>query len=204
MPRPTTPGGAEVELRYIWAGQHVENVLHFSKPTDWDAIDLALLAEDVSTWAQADYIPLQTNQCSLVEVLATDLSDPAGPSVPKTTGLPVPGVDTSGSVPNNVTVAVREGTAGRGRSFRGRTYFIGLNKPQISDSTLLPIVVTAIKDAFESLMLYSFTVSDTQWCVLSEISGGAPRANGIMTPIVSISVDPTTDSQRRRLPGRGQ
>jgi len=204
MPRITTPGAAEVEVRYIWNGQAVENVLHFHRGTDYDVDGLNNLAADVAAWAIANLIPLQTAICAFTEVLATDLSSNTGPQVSYTTGLPVVGTDGSGSQPNNVTVAVKAGTDSRGRSFRGRTYFIGLCLNEVIGSTLTSTALAAIKAAYEALRDYPFTDGSSKWVVLSEVHNNAPRANGVTTDVTTVSVDPTTDSQRRRLPGRGR
>jgi hypothetical protein len=40
--------------------------------------------------------------------------------------------------------------------------------------------------------------------VLSTVHAGAPRVPPILTPITGVAIDSTLDSQRRRLPHRGQ
>jgi hypothetical protein len=204
MTRPTTPDGAEVQLIYAWEGQSCENVLHFHGPVDWDAAALTTLAVDVTTWWEANLAPLTSDAVSLVEVVATDLSSASGPQIVSTAALPLLGTDHSGTQPNNVTVAIKQLTASRGRSFRGRTYFVGLSLNEVVASFLAGGVAADLVTAFRALRDFTFGVAGTEWGVLSEITAGAPRANGIITPITDVAVEGTTDSQRRRLPGRGR
>lgn len=204
MPRVSTPNTAEVEVRCTQDGQQVENVLHFVGSGNYNESELNLLANDVATWWIASLQSITGNTVTLNSIVATDLSSPTGPQVTFTTGLPQTGTEGAAALPNNVTVAVKLLTASRGRSFRGRVYFIGLGEDATDGSTLHDAAVTGIKAAFEALRDYPFSSNDSAWGVLSEVTAGAPRTEGICTPITTVSVDATVDSQRRRLPGRGR
>jgi hypothetical protein len=114
-------------------------------------------------------------------------------------------------LPNNVTLTVSFRTANRGRSFRGRNYVVGLGETQVAGNTVAPSVITAF-DGIYSQLLASPVAAIATWVVVSRFSGvdpvtkePIPRVTGIATPITSVTVvDNVVDSQRRRLPKRGQ
>lgn len=152
------------------------------------------------------------NVVTLRQVLATDISVAGGLSVIGTTGLPTTGGNNTTGYPNNVTLAVKWGTGLAGRSFRGRTYHIGLVITQVdTNDNVVASELNAIVGAYDALRtaLDNATLG-VEMVVVSRYSGvdanhkPIPRVTGITTPISGVSADPVTDSQRRRLPGRGQ
>lgn len=204
MVRPTTDKTAEVSMRFTYDGQQVENVYHVIQADEWNATTLMSLAEDFDTWWHTNLQPSLPNDLVLREVVATDLSSATGPSVTFPATSPQAGAQNVESLPNNVTLAIKWLTSSRGRSFRGRTFHLGLSDTVVLRNTATDALIAQLQTAYEAL-LTSITAGDgAALCVLSEVSGGAPRANGICTEITGVSIDPTIDSQRRRLPGRGR
>jgi hypothetical protein len=103
-----------------------------------------------------------------------------------------------------VTIAVSWRTGITGRSFRGRTYHLGLSEAQYVGSTLEVTPAGLILTAYDALLTTINAISGNQMGVLSRYADKAPRVNGLLTPISNVEfVDLVLDSQRRRLPLHG-
>lgn len=198
-----TPYGVRVELVYSWETQIVENVLNYRGEEVPDATELRQIGLEAITKWLATIKDMQSIFVSLISVKVTSLETQFSPGVEVTTGLPVTGSVNSVSVPNNVAVCVSLSTPLRGRSYRGRIYHPGLPTTMVSGSTLTTGVVAAMIDAYTDWLTINTLNREYTLCVLSKTQNGTPRAQGVLTEVTSLLVDPTVDSQRRRLPGRG-
>lgn len=212
MPFVPAPNTALVELRGLMDGQQVENTLYFRLGATISPSQLIDLCNNIEGWWLANYAPLTSNAHSLVEIVATDLTTATSASVSVSPVGGDPGEQSSGFLPMNASLAVSFRTAARGRSFRGRNYFIGLTESQVDGNQVQLGTVGAIQDAYE-LLLPSGGLFDEDWIwvVVSRFSGvdgdgvPVPRTTALTTPIISVViVDRTIDSARRRLPGRGR
>lgn len=202
MPFIRVPNTVMVEMVYRWDGQTVENVFHASNAVSYDETDIADLLDVFRLWGINDALPTMSNTVTLVNLIGTDLDSATGPRIEDATGLPVAGSAVSPSMPNNVSVVVKWTTANRGRSYRGRTYWIGLREDVVAANQIVAAQQTAIVNAATAL-LADVALAGWALVVASRYTDNAPRAQGITTPITGFSVEPTIDSQRRRLPGRG-
>lgn len=207
MPFVPVPNVAQAELVCLWDTQRCQNVLHYSKASPWTVDHMEELAagliEKWETWLQ----PSVTSTLSLVSVGVADLSAQNAPAIEYTTGLPLAGeAESSPSLPNNVSCVFTKRTALRGRSYRGRIYHMGFVESQVTGNALIPSVTTALTSAYSQFMSVSLPVAvdEAILCVVSRYTGGDPRSEGIATPVTAITSDGIIDSQRRRLPGRGQ
>jgi len=204
MARPPTPDVAEVTMTFLQDGQYLVNKHHFKNTAGWDEGSLNNLGTAIREWWNTELKEFVSNTVSLVEIEVIDLSPASGLGITVSTGLPISGTLSDPPLPNNVTVAVKKGTGLIGRSFRGRTYHIGLTETAVAGNTVAPGNVSALRDAYDALKEPLGEVIPVDLCVLSETTGGAPRVTGICTPVTGIAIDPIVDSQRRRLPGRGR
>jgi len=194
---------ALAELVYNQEGETVENTLWCDKGTSIALADLTTLAEDLVQWWDTSMDTLTSSGTSLVLVRVRDMSTEAGARIEHTTGLPLVGLVATSGQPNNVTVTTTLLTNSGGRSFRGRNYFVGMpstarNTANTVSTTWAASLRSAYLDLIDLLALDSWTL-----VVASRFSLGAPRESALLTPVTGIKVDRTTDSQRRRLPGRG-
>jgi hypothetical protein len=210
MPFVPVPNAALAEIRMTVDSQQVENTLWFAGTTEPDAPSLVTLANNVAGWWIDNYAPLVGAEVILREVYVSSQHSADGP-----TSTFVPPVTTTGAIseevmPNNVALTVSFRTAFRGRSRRGRNYVVGLVQSQVVVNTITAAVAASWIDAYEAV---GTAVSGTgfTWVVASRFSGvdadgrPIPRAEGIVTPVSAVViVDRIVDSQRRRLPGRGQ
>lgn len=195
---------AQVELRYLWDGQRCENVLYFTNDAPYTASDLSDLALAVFDWWQDNMRAAMPATLALNEVYCTDISSATGPvhSYAPTSG----NVGTSAgiSMPNNVALAITFRTGQRGRSGRGRNYIPGLTETNVTNNEVAAASVDYFQDAYALLMSGAFAGPGI-WSVVSRYTGNAPRLIGQSLPVTSVAiVDAVVDSQRRRLPKRGQ
>jgi len=197
-------GVAQCEVRCLLDGQRVESILYFylgSNPTDSDFTDLG---EALITWWDGSLSPNLTTAITLREIYITDLSGQTNPTytvVPS--GGPIPGERSVASLPSSIALCVSFRTNGRGRSARGRNYVGGLATADVDESLFLDTRASSVIADY-SLLLAGGGWTNGEWVVLSRITNGAPRAQGLRQTITSVVVtDLAVDSQRRRLPTRG-
>jgi len=200
-----------VETRMRLVGQKCENTIWVNSEDLLDETALALIATTVKAWWISDYAPLVSDLVSLEEVTVTDQTTETSGQV-SVSGDHELGGQIGGTVPTNSTFAVSFRTASRGRSFRGRNYIVGVPTEQLAETNVVTSswaddVVTAYTNLLSQLGDAGF-----QWVIASRFSGvdpdtgkPIPRETGVITPVITVvAADLTLDSQRRRLPGRGQ
>ena len=195
----------QLELRHLLDNQQVENVLYFRNDNGaWGDQEAATFAQTIGAWYTAGPLAQLSNALTWREVYITDLSSVNGFQVTVPLVPPTPGGVNDEPMSNNVAVCVSFRTANRGRSFRGRNYLAGIPVGAVAGNNLTTAFVNAINDAYGDLQGIVGAVGVT-WVVVSRISLGLPRAQGVATPVqAAFLTDTTVDSQRRRLPGRGR
>jgi hypothetical protein len=192
------------EVRMLAAGQQIENTLYFRPDPTGAATSMADLGADLLLWWNNDYAPAIPADITLREIHITDLSSATSGVHTQPAPTPAPAGDrVSALLPNNATLCVSFRTALRGRSFRGRNYLAGLGEVDVTLSTVSAGLQGDVLAAYNALLATPIT-DNWIWVVVSRFSGGAPRPSGVVTEVTSVViVDPVVDSQRRRLPGRG-
>jgi len=204
MARIPTENVAEATMTFLQDGQYLINKHHYKNTAGWDAGSLNNLGTALVEWWDNDVKSIVAPNVSLIAVDVIDLTEDSLLGISVTTGLPVVGTDPSVALPNNVTLAIKKGTGLIGRSYRGRTYHIGLTEAEVTGNTVHGPTVTALLNAYEGLKQPLGVLIPVDLCVLSEVENGAPRTAGVCTEVTGFGVDPVIDSQRRRLPGRGR
>lgn len=193
------------ELRYTYGSVKMENTLYFQGSAGVTPALGITLGNALISWWNAHFKAPSPTAFSLVEVHVTDLSTQTSFTESVTTGLPSAGSSTVDGLPFNVAFCISFRTANRGRSGRGRNYVAGLTEADTQYSTIISTRRAAIVSAYLLLVGAGTFVAGLQWVVVSRFSGGAPRLNALVQPITTaFAVDDITDSQRRRLPGRGK
>lgn len=200
----SVPNTIQANLRLTWQGQEVENVFHFLAPGTVTGADLAAVAEGVEDWWVTNMPVMVNADCQYREVYAVDLTTQTGGVFTASGGSGTAGVAGAPSLPNHNTIAVSFRTAFRGRSYRGRAYHIGLTEAQVTGNEVVPSIVTLLSTTY-SLLLNEASFGGCQLAIASRQLNNAPRLIGVATPVIDVVLaDPTVDSQRRRLPGRGR
>lgn len=201
---PPAPGVARVTLELTHLNQLCRNVLHFQRRDGDPGVNLQDLAAAVGNWWDTQLQNLVSNDTTLVNVTATDLSQYGAPGTIWTPAAPLVGSGGTSGSPGNVTVVMSLVTPLRGRSFRGRIYHVGLAQTWITGNRLVTTHQTNLLTAYTGLLgLQQAPSTPLDLGVLSYYNGGALRAAPLFTPVVNIKTDGLIDSQRRRLAGRG-
>lgn len=197
------PNTCQLELIYNYAGERCETVLHYLKASPWDLADLTELCVAASALFVSKHLILAPTNFILSLVRATDLGSQTGPVVDHGTGLPLPGIIASPSLPNNCCMVITKRTAQRGRSFRGRIYHPYLVEPGVISNDVIPTTAAAYVTAWNFFKVIPITADEAIMCVVSRFADKLPRATGLSTIVTNLTTDAVVDSQRRRLPGRG-
>lgn len=205
MPYVPVVNVAQVEMVYSQQGQVVENVFHVQAPGALNAGNLATIANEFGQWHELHLNLVQNSGISLNLIRATDLTTALGTGIEFAAGLPRSGGGGGSPSPMNVTLAVKWITGFRGRSYRGRSYHIGLREEDYVGSTMLSARLASIIEAYRQLLVMFATDMPTYSpVVVSRRNNKVPRITGVASIIVGVTAEATTDSQRRRLPGRGR
>jgi hypothetical protein len=196
--------GRKVVMRFTGAGQQECNVYYVTDPSPADVSSLNAIADVFLTWWDTNLRAAVSNNTTLDAIEVTDISTEGGFGIEFTSGLPLAGGAGGGLLPNNVTVATKLTTGRTGRSYRGRKYFVGLGNDQLAvdKQHITAGFQAALQGAYE-LLISELITAGVQLVIASFVSGGVPRTTGVATPVIGASVNPTLDSQRRRLPERG-
>jgi len=204
MPFIPVPTAVQCVVHQRLDSQVVLNDLYFSHPGGvFTGVEMAALATALFNYWAANMLPLQSAQLTLERVAVRDLNIDTGLIV-ESIGAITPGGQSNDFLPNNVafTTSFRTGLAGR--SFRGRNYFAGLTEQLVTANLIDAATAAAIVDAYAGMVGLGTVSAGWLWGVVSRFTGGAPRAQGVITPITTVlAVDNIVDSQRRRLPKRG-
>jgi len=192
-----------VELIFEAYGQRVENVYHVTDSLSMSEGIMADIGYAFVQWFNTSGKLSMSSSIKLVKIVLKDMESRTGPAIEYVVGLPIEGgLQTGVELPLNVTAAVSWGTPLRGRSFRGRTYVVGLRAGQVSGNQLTSQARLDLIDQYADLVSAIGTAGFTL-VVVSKYSNKAPRTTGIATAITSVNVNIDLDSQRRRLAGRG-
>jgi len=107
------------------------------------------------------------------------------------------------TLPANVSAVISLKTPYRGRSYRGRIFFVGLTVNQTLGSKVDDDVRSALDASFDYWDLLDVSGEPYALVVLSRFTNKAPRTTGIHTDVQRFATSIVCGSQRRRLPGRG-
>lgn len=194
----------QVELFMSWDSQLIETVLHF-KPVvaGFNLTQIGDLGDALVTWWNANLKASAPTTLSLTGVKLTDLTDATASVVDISSGLPIVGTSVSPSMPNNVACVFTKRTAKRGRAYRGRIYHPGLTEAAVVGNTVAAGSVSGFITIYN--LLRSFTANTKVWnlVVVSRQFEGQPRLTAEVEKVTGFTSDGIIDSQRRRLPGRG-
>jgi hypothetical protein len=199
-------------------GSYASNGFWVRKGAAWTTTELLLLGATLKDWwvtgdgTQKPYNFVNANY-ELAEVNVRDYTTASSAAVSYNTGLPV--VGNSGSttpLPMGMSFALTLRTGLAGRSYRGRTYLLGLDVTDLTSELLNSVSSSAAADfvlAYNAMITAISGSDPTQALVVCSRhwNGGvakAPmisRAAGIMTPVIGFGFSKLTlDFQRSRAP----
>lgn len=205
------PGILQLDARYLWQGERCENSYHVDNGSGahWSQADMLTITTALGGWDLAHLVSGVSANRILTSIHARDLTD--ANSAERDDTYAQPGTATGTDLPNNVTIAIKWATGKAGRSFRGRTYHLGMLENQVANNRIVSAEFTFLTNAYLALISAISGTGKGTLVVLSRFSGvdsngkPIPRSAGLSTPITSVALaDDTVDSQRRRLPGHNR
>lgn len=196
------PLGFKAEVKFSLAGELMVNVYHFKSTVPVTTVNMTIIAEIIRDAWVAQVQDLQGAAVSLQEIVMTDISVEDGAQVIFVDDLPQAGQALGELLPFNVAVVISNKSGFTGRSRNGRTYIGGFTENFVAGSTPAIEILTNLL-AYHITIADSAGAADASFGVASYISDGEPRTEAVFTPYDVFTVDGVTDSQRRRLPGRG-
>lgn len=188
-----------LELVYDWQGETAENTLYFEKSDGWDIGEMQNLATDVNEWWNENLAPITSSSVELEVIRVTKLDTQFDLFYELAPAVPYQGDETDPSMPNNVSVTTTFQSGKRGRSFRGRNYFVGLTENNVSGNLVDPVFQAALQTAYE-LLNGAISTTLTDHVVVSRFGNGIPRVDAIVSEVIAYRAGQTIDTQRRRLP----
>lgn len=197
------PNIAQIQVVGRVDGQVTINNLYFEVSGGGiTAVNLEAITIAVQNWAVSQLAPELSEDWSFERAIGVDLTLVDGARVE--VANPTPGGIAGEAAPNNVACCVSFRTSARGRSYRGRNYIPGIPNTVIDLNAMDPAFLSSISGTY-SLMIGAGTFeAGWQWVVLSRQTGGVPRANGIGSPVTSVTFStPYVRSMRSRSVGRG-
>lgn len=195
------PNTLYLQVFYLQDGQQTQNGIYFDKSPDWTLSDINLAVDAFSTAWELQVMPELSQDIEMRGVKGTDLGNQFAAVVEKDLVTPVAGGRTADMLPNNCSWCISFKTQQRGRSRRGRIYIPGIPENEVSANTISLTWSTLILSALNGVVsAVELTGSGIRHVVVSRTTSPAT-----VTPVSEIGAfDRTIDSQRRRLPGRGQ
>lgn len=208
MPLPFVPFAGTVlcEILGRIASQVVETTYNFLTTETIDEPYLLNLADNFRAAWVGRFLPLLSSRLSISQSKATSLVSSTAPSQLFTHSPNSGGVSDSSGPPNNVALAMKNSTAKRGKSYRGRNFLMGIpNAALDSDrdlvtNTFVGDLLDAYDDFINDLLIFD---ANLQHVVCSRQQGGVRLTTGVRTPVNAVSINNVLDSQRRRLTDRG-
>ncbi len=187
----------------------------------WTGADMDTMLAAFHTWFDTgngvqSYVKLMSHHCALNAITGRDMTTQHGLSHVYQTGLPDAGLAIVNAIEAGCTKAITSRTGLAGKSYRGRTFLIGVDVTKVATPEIGTIDATYCANAvlaFNSLI--TAVPAAVATCTLVVCSrfyqpGGPhtatlPRATAVLTPITSFGFhDLNVDFQRRRAPGHGR
>jgi len=200
----SAPNIIECQLRYTWDGQQCMNRFHAHVGSGPTESQCAFLASEVASWWIGNVKALVPATLALREVYCKGLENENDVQATFSAGLPSVGTSGADSCPNNVALCLSLRTGLTGRSAHGRWYWAGLCESQVSGSRVAAGTLASIVAAVDNLRSV-IIAAGLEWMIVSYRNAGIPRPGGPVYFVVNdiLAIDDVVDSQRKRLPGRG-
>lgn len=202
------PNTAKLLLQFVVDGQKVENVFYAQDEGGWTPSKLMVLAQAAFDEIETNWMSSFNSDCSLVSVVARDMSTEGGSLVTFGGSGPVGGTQTGTPAPNNVTLAIHKVLGISGRHSKARAYWPQIRvNDLVSPNTIAASAAATICQHYRDLKVAIETVDGITALLGSAelVDGGVALAVGIFHTILDfVCLDLVVDSQRRRLPGRGR
>lgn len=190
MPVPYVPGEnvAQVEVIANALGVTMENTLYFQYSGGISAAELKGLCNDVCATWNSEHRLVMGAFLQVTQVYGTDLTTDTSPTANADDLLPFVGTVESDPLPLTNTLSISFRSAARGRSGRGRNYWMGLAESQVQGNFVLNTPAVVMQEAYEAMRGQDAVRDGWIWGVFSRRVNGAWRTAGLFRPITSVVV----------------
>jgi hypothetical protein len=186
--------------------QFAKNVFGFKKNAGGiTAADLTALKDLYIAWETDLGNNDRSSNIELMNVYIRELSTQNGIILDFPVSPAIAGARANSVLPMHTTLAVKHRTGVAGRSYRGRTYFIGLCEGDVIGDFVATARGDTIRAALQDLRVDASNAGTFVQVVISRQLNGVPREIGVGTQILgTVLEDYRVDTQRRRLSGAGE
>lgn len=197
------PTVAQFRIEGQYLSQNYNNVIYADSPREWTAELLTAVSAAIGSWLSVDLLPNFVNQLVLTGITATSMAGINAPQIFNPFVTPIVGGVNEAGLPGSVAIVATKKSQNRGRSGRGRTYFAGLSEGVVTGNTVAQGWIDAVNANLAELE-EQLLAADARHVIYSRFSVGLPRPVGIAFPVLTYAIENNVvDSQRGRLPGRG-
>jgi hypothetical protein len=141
-----------------------------------------------------------SNTTFLTRMRFRDLTTINGQVLDRTQGLPLQGSLTSPALPNNVSFSLKKNSGLAGKSYRGRTYMLGLTEADVTANSISGGSASAFVDAFNEAIILVGSEDTYAMAIVSKYTAGNPRANALVNNVAGFTyADLVVDTRRDRL-----
>lgn len=203
MPFQAVPNVAQCTVQGSVDAQLTINDLYFEiSGGGITPFNLGNLVASVDNWANATLAPLLSDDWSYTKTRGVDLTTNFGPVAEQAT--PTVGGTAGEAAPNNVAACVSLRTANRGRSGHGRNFVPAIPNSLITLNTLDTGFVSAILNAYNTLVGGGTFLAGWQLVIVSRRLDGSARPTGLAIPVTEATMTtPYVKSMRSREVGHG-
>lgn len=196
------PECAMFEVFLTANGQSMENVYHLQ----WDApFDEAALLDAIGTiqaWLSLSWAPIVGAGISCVGIKGTALDDDSAVTATATLGEPITGELAEQLIPMSSNAVISWRTGLRGRSYRGRTYHVGITEPQQEAGELTTTALASITTCYQAFRT-AIGATPYSHVIVSRYHNKVARTTGVANLVSGMVVRGALRSQRRRNVGIG-
>lgn len=195
----------QVLVQYLFNGQKAENTFYVSTVGVPASTDLDSIANEFATWLSGSWMPLMPSTVQCTGMVLTSLDSASGPVLISPISPAIAGGGQA-ALYNQVSFAIQRLILERFRGGHPRIYVPGMPPNHVTSSNLVSAGhADNLVDSLEDLR--AALIANANTYIMSVLrSTPAPRTpqNPEAVPVVGHRYnDLVLDSQRRRLPGRG-
>lgn len=195
------PNTASAVIHYLMFGKPMAIVLYVTKPSSgpFTLEEMTTIAGDIGAVVDETMLTIQSHDLLVDNITVTDLTLAGGAQlVWQDTDWPKPGVVNQDSLPGGSAFVVKHLTGRVGRSFRGRSYVMGIPENHNQGGVVTNAWAGAMRVAFDAIDS-ALAGDGFTHVIISRRFNGVVRTVPLAIPVTSNAYTTTAiRSQRRR------
>lgn len=199
------PNTAQIELRYEYFGEMVENTLYFKRPDGMGSVHLALIVDAVADWWASSLRAAQHTWLIMREVYGKRLNVVDDIEYANTFYAGERGGITTGyGCPGNVSLCISFRTGFIGRQNHGRNYAVAITRELTEGNFVKDSLAATLLLAYWELVHPSMLYPEAMYWGVCSRYPAEPIEEGKCTQITQVAIpNLALDSMKRRLAQRG-